>query len=154
MKLRNKHVFVALVAGAAFALILVSGCGTEDIGVKPPLKDSEREVCFASSSGRIQCVSECVHDKPPLRDVEREMCLASSSGDDLEYWIDGERSTAGCHWHLEHVKCQRIGCLYKCRETEILWRLAKGGKIITMVKDAYGTKSNLPQEYHFVEAGD
>lgn len=95
------------------------------------------------------CVSESVHGKPPLTDVEREMCLSSSSGNDLEYWIEGERSTPGCHWHLEHIKCKSDGCLYKCKETEMLWRIAKDGQSIIMEKDVKGTGSNLPLEYHF-----
>ena len=124
MKLNKKLVFAAVAAGVA--MVLVPGCA---------------------------CVSESVHGKPPLTDSEREMCLASSLGKDLEYWIEGERSTAGCHWHLKHVKCQPSGCLYKCQETEMLWRLAKDGKTITMVKDVNGTNSRFPQEYHFAEAG-
>ena len=127
MKLETKHLFAMLAVVVAFALVLLFG--------------------------QYRCVSEIMRDKPVLRDVEREMCLTSSSGSDLEYWIDGERSTDGCHWCLEHVKCQRSGCLYKCKETEILWRLAKDGKTITMEKDVRGTNSNLPQQYHFVEVG-
>ena len=125
MKLKGKLAFAVLTVGVAFVLILVSGC------LEP------------------RCVSECVHDKTPFKDAEREMCLASSSGNDLEYWIDGARSTAGCHWHLEHVKCQGNGCLYKCKETEALWQLVGDGKAITMKKDVKGT--TLPQEYHFEE---
>ena len=96
-----------------------------------------------------RCVSESLREKSLLKDAEREVCIALSSGNDLEYWIDGERSTAGCHWHLEHVKCQNGGCLYKCRETEAYWRLFKDGETIKMKKDVKGT--NLPLEYHFAD---
>ena len=100
--------------------------------------------------GRDRCVSEIMHEKSVLKDSEREMCLASAFEKDLEYWIDGERLTDGCHWHLEHVKCQRGECLYKCKETEVLWHLVRDGKAIKMVKDVKGTSSNLPQKYRYL----
>ncbi len=127
MKLNKKYVFFVIAVGVAFTPILFIGHG--------------------------RCVSEIVHERTVLKDNEREMCLAASSGNDLEYWLEGERSTDGCHWHLEHVKCQWSGCLYKCKEIETLWRLSKDGKVITMKKDVKGTNSNLPQEYHFLDIG-
>ena len=72
-----------------------------------------------------KCVSECVPHSEPLQESDRQMSLAASSGKDLEYWIDGERGTAGCHWHLTHIKCERGGCLYRCSETEAIWRLSR-----------------------------
>ena len=121
MKVNRKSIFSAMVAGVA--TVLVSGCA---------------------------CVSESVYGKSPLVDSDREMCLASSSGKDLEYWIDGNRLTEGCHWHLEHVKCQMGVCLYRCKETEAFWWLSKDGGSIKMKKDVKGT--NFPQEYKFASA--
>lgn len=124
MKLNKKLMFAVLGVGIAFALIMLVWHG--------------------------RCVSEIVQEKSMFKDSEREMCLASSLGRDLEYWIDGERSTDGCHWNLEHVTCQGGGCLYNCKETEVLWHLVRDGKAIKMVKDVKGTSSNLPQEYHYL----
>ncbi len=100
-------------------------------------------------SGTSRCLSERVRDSPPLKDVEREMCLAAPSGSDLEYWIDGERLTPGCDWHLTHLECQLGSCLYRCRETEALWRLSNDGNAVMMTKVVEGT--TLQQTYRFEE---
>lgn len=94
-----------------------------------------------------KCVSGALGAGILLKDSEREMCLAASSGKNLEYWIDGERSTPGCNWHLEHVECRRGSCLYRCRETEALWNLSRSGKVVEMEKVDKDT--TLPQKYKF-----
>lgn len=127
MRLNKRLIFAVLVTGVALALLAPVLLG--------------------------RCVSEIVRDKPELTDIEQEMCLTASSGNDLEYWIAGERTTDGCHWHLEHVKCQWRGCLYRCKENEILWRLSKDGNAIIMKKDVKGTNSNLPKQYRFAVVG-
>ena len=124
MKLRTKLVFAAMVVVVAVVMMLFWPNG--------------------------RCVSESLRGKSLLKDADREVCIAMSSGNDLEYWIDGERSTAGCHWHLEHIKCQKDECLYRCRETEAFWRLSKDGKAVKMKKDVKG--ATLPLEYHFADA--
>ena len=104
-------------------------------------------VIAVACHGCYTCVSECVPNPGPLRDVDRQMTLVPSLGKDLEYWIDGERETPGCHWHLMHIKCQRGGCFYRCRETEALWRLSQQ-RSLGLKMDKCGD-STLPQTYIF-----
>ena len=106
---------------AVAALAIVSGC------VHIPGSDTSR------------CMSERVRGYVSLKDVEREMCLAASSGSDLEYWIAGERLTPGCDWHLKHLECQLGRCLYRCRETEALWQLSADDVAFLMEKVVEGT---------------
>ena len=87
-------------------------------------KDTSPSLPVPKLDRPLKCVSRSVPDSLPLREINRQMGLAASSGKDLEYWIDGERTTPGCHWNLEHVECQKDGCLYRCRETEALWHLS------------------------------
>ena len=131
MEKRRKVVTAVAVAVAALILIVLFVC-----------------------AGMVPCVSGMVQGRHTFRDREREMCLAVSTGRDMEYWIDGYKSTPGCRWRLEHVKCERGGCLYKCAETEAWWRLAGDGGTVTMQKDVHRTNSTLPQEYHFVEMSE
>ena len=105
--------------------------------------------CVSLSERKRTC-DECVSSElvaSPLRDLEHEMSLAALSGKDLEYWIDGEKETAGCHWHLTHVECQKDGCLYRCRETEALWHLSKQSN--SSLKMEKLGDSTLPKIYVF-----
>ena len=104
-------------------------------------------VCLLFVFATPKCVSEAIGAGTLLKDSEREMCLAASSGKNLEYWIDGERSTPGSNWHLEHVECRWSTCLYRCRETEALWRLSSSGKFVEMEKA--DKSATLPQKYRF-----
>ena len=99
-------------------------------------------------SGSSRCVSEYVTADSPLREFDRQMCLAALSGKDLEYWIDGERETPGCHWHLTHIECQSGGCLYRSSGTEHLWLLSlQGNSDLKMTK--LDKTSTFQQTYVF-----
>ena len=139
----GKVVTAAAVAVAALILIVHYGCAWMAQGRHP----------FPRPTAPA-CVSGMVQGRHTFRDREREMCLAASTGKDMEYWIDGYKTTPGCHWRLEHVKCERGSCLYKCVETEVWWRLVGDGGTVTMQKDVRRTNSTLTQEYHFVEMSE
>lgn len=122
---------------AVVNLILLAGCASVSSGGKDQSKDGEQG----------KCVSYSLSGKAPLKDCENEKCIAVSSGRDIAYWIDGERSTPGCNWHLKHVECQSEGCLYRCVETEALWLLSRSDTIVEMEKKVKGT--TLPNKYRF-----
>lgn len=121
---------------------VIHGC------IWPTSKKESASSLLHDLDSSTRCVSECVTADSPLREFDRQMCLAASSEKDLEYWIDGERETPGCHWHLTHVECQRGRCLYRCRETEALWFLSQqGNSNLKMTKS--GKSSTFQRTYIF-----
>ena len=106
-----------------------------------------RAVSLVEHDNPSTCVSERVSGSLLLRDFDRQISLTACSEISLEYWIDGERETPGCHWHLRHIECQENGCLYRCQETESLWQLSfLQNARLKMEKCGYST---LPQTYLF-----
>ena len=138
--MRTKGKYVIWVVGALVATIL----GCVHLTGKNKSKDEHEPSAFPKPDSPSKCVSECVPDSLSLRDFERQMRLAKVPGKELEYWIwkthlwdglakvpgkeleywiDGEHKTPGCFWRLEHVECQKDGCLYRCNKAD-LWRLS------------------------------
>ena len=140
--MRRKTLGTVMTLAVAANLILFARCASVSSGGKDQSKDGEQGKCIAYSlSGKAQ-----------LKDYEQEKCMAVSSGRNIAYWIDGERSTPGCNWHLEHVKCEKGFCLYRCRETEALWHLSlfneQGNVRVVMEKDI-GNDTTFPQKNIF-----
>ncbi len=98
-----------------------------------------------------ECVAEMIGEHAELTEPERELVLSHATGKNLEYWIKDESDTPGCHWHLEHLSCEKDGCHYKCKETEKKWILSGKKKVdgiaVGMVK--LDPNSTLPQSYTF-----
>ena len=122
---------------------MIYGC------IPPTLEKESVPAPLPASDSSLRCVSKCVTADSPLREFDRQMCLAASSGKDLEYWIDGERETPGCHWHLTHMKCQEDGCIYRCCETETLWHLTWQKNCSLKMSKTMENNSTLRQEYIF-----
>ena len=82
-----------------------------------------------------------------MQEPERGLRLVIQEDKNIWYWLDGEKSTPGCNWHLTHLDCKWDHCLYRCEETEALWmvRLRRDG----LVMEKKSNTSTLPQCYVF-----
>lgn len=108
--------------------------------------------CSTRRKNRIACIRNTDLVGCDLFDLNREIHLEISKGVESRYWIEDDSDADESCWHLEHVRCQPNGCLFRCRETAINWLLSIQnipGNNSSILMDKQQAGSNFPICYMF-----